>query len=483
MTRSAEPEPLLIRQAQLLGGATADVRLRSGEVWAIGDLVPVAGERVIDAGGGLLLPGLHDHHIHVAASAAALNSVPCGPPDVMDETALVGALAQPGTGWLRGIGYHESVAGMIDRDWLDAAVPDRPARIQHRSGRMWVFNSAALDLLLTTATPPATLEQKGGRWTGRLFDDDSWMRSALASAPPGFAAVGKLLAGYGITGITEMSPANDDGMVGHFAAEHACGALPQRVLIAGRLELGNRGLDPALALGPVKIHLHEEHLPPFDEIVMLIHAAHEGGRGVAVHCVTEVELVYTLAALREAGGHPADRIEHASIATEASVADLADLGLPVVAQPHFIAERGDAYRAMIPPDEWPNLYRLRSLRESGVVLAGGSDAPFGKADPWAAMAAAVTRKTASGHWLGESEALSPEAALALFLADPRDLARQRRIDRGLPADLCLLSSPWAAVRADLTSEHVRATLIGGRIVYNRINQAPAQRGPGINPPA
>ena len=33
------------------------------------------------------------------------------------------------------IGYHESVAGPLDRDRLDALVPGRPVRVQHRSGR------------------------------------------------------------------------------------------------------------------------------------------------------------------------------------------------------------------------------------------------------------------------------------------------------------------------------------------------------------
>ena len=57
---------------------------------------------------------------------------------------LVEALAEalhraPGEGWLRGIGYHDGIADRIDRTWLDRHGPDRPIRIQHRGGRMWIL--------------------------------------------------------------------------------------------------------------------------------------------------------------------------------------------------------------------------------------------------------------------------------------------------------------------------------------------------------
>lgn len=469
---------LLIQGASLLDGQAADVRVRGGRIAEIGRNLPRgASETPIDARGGLLLPGLHDHHLHVAALAASLASVRCGPPDVADADSLATALAAPGAGWLRGIGYHESVAGPIDRHWLDRVAPDRPVRLQHRSGRMWVLNSTGLDRLLASGlAPPESLDRE----TGRLFDEDAWARRALGGEWPCFATVGAELARVGISGVTEISPANDDASAAHFAAQRRAGALPQRVLLAGKPELGRHGLDPALWLGPVKLHLHEAHLPDFDIAVATIRAAHASGRSVAVHCVTRTELVFTLAAIREAGARPGDRIEHASITSDEQVAEIAALGLAVVAQPHFVAERGDAYLADVDPDDRPYLYRLRAFREAGVILAGGSDAPFGKPDPWAAMAAAVARRSAGGQIVGRQEALSPDEALDLFLADPRDLGRRRAITIGGPADLCLLTVPWSIARGRLSAELVGATVIAGRIVYQRIDEAPAERGVGAD---
>jgi predicted amidohydrolase YtcJ len=157
------------------------------------------------------------------------------------------------------------------------------------------------------------------------------------------------------------------------------------------------------------------------------------------------------------------------------VARMADLGLAVCVQPHFVAERGDRYLLDVEPRLHSDLYRLASLRNAGTALVGGSDAPFGGADPWAAMRAAVSRRTAAGSHITPEEALTPEQGLALWLADPADLSGQRALLEGAPADLCLLDRPWSQARERLNAEDVVLVLASGRIVHNRIDQAPVER--------
>jgi predicted amidohydrolase YtcJ len=194
---------------------------------------------------------------------------------------------------------------------------------------------------------------------------------------------------------------------------------------------------------------------------------------VAIHCATEVELIYALAALEDAGVRAGDRIEHAAVTPDFAIAQLARLQLAVVAQPHFIHERGDTYLVTVDRDSQPNLYRLRAFLDAGVALAGGSDAPFGGYDPWAAMSAATLRRTERGAEIGAQEALTPEAALDLYLRAPAALAVRRQVSLGARADLCLLDRPWREARTALTAAHVRATFIDGRQVFDRIDQAPA----------
>jgi predicted amidohydrolase YtcJ len=471
---------MLIRNAELYGFGLGHLRIAGGKVAAMGqDLQPGNDEVVLEAEGGALLPGLHEHHLHLLALAAALESVPCGPPQVHDAEELARALAlkaaEPqaasGDDWLRGTGYHESVAGDIDRHWLDRVVPDRPVRVQHRSGRLWILNSRGLECLKADADAP--LERIAGQASGRLYDADAWLRQRLGSRPPSLARVGRLLASYGVTGVTDTSQHNGPQELAYFAAEQARGHLPQAVLA-----MGDARLDGALAQGEVqpghfKVHLHENELPPFDALGDDIRRSHKAGRHVAFHCVTRTELVFACAALEAAGvdtgTYAGDRIEHASVAPPETLPPLAALarqGLVVVTQPNFIRERGDIYLREVEAADRPWLYRARGLLEAGIPLAAGTDAPYGDPNPWLALEAAVTRRSVRGQVLGADEALSPEQALALFTSpadQPGGPARQLAI--GVTADLCLLDRPWAAARAELGAVRVRATWRGGQQVW------------------
>jgi predicted amidohydrolase YtcJ len=184
--------------------------------------------------------------------------------------------------------------------------------------------------------------------------------------------------------------------------------------------------------------------------------------------VTRAELVFALTALRSAGTRPGERIEHAAVAPPELVKQIAELELAVVAQPHFVHERGDAYRADVEGADLPWLYRGRAFLEANIPLAAGTDAPFGDPDPWRAMRAAVQRRTAGGCSFGPNERISPEQALALFLS-PLGAAGSapRRVVPGASADLCLLDRPWCAARSELTSECIAATLAEGRLVFAR----------------
>ena len=119
------------------------------------------------------------------------------------------------------------------------------------------------------------------------------------------------------------------------------------------------------------------------------------------------------------------------------------------------------------------LYRLRAFLDAKIPMAAGSDAPFGGFDPWASMAAAVSRITQRGVRICESEALTPEEALDLYLRAPDALDQRRRVAVGTAADLCLLDRPWTEARKALSSAYVRTTFIDGRLLFDRIDQSPA----------
>jgi len=228
----------------------------------------------------------------------------------------------------------------------------------------------------------------------------------------------------GITGFTDTTPT---------AAPPP--ELPQRVT----------------ALGRRKIMLDDTTLPTVDELAATMAAI----EGVAVHCVTRVQLVTFLAA----GPRPGDRIEHAAVVPPELIGELARLGVVVVTQPNFVVERGEQYRADVDPDDLPSLYRCASLLAAGVKVAFGTDAPFGRPDPWAAMRAAVTRE------LGPDERVAPGVALRLFLGSADDPAAPKRVEVGAAADLCLLHVPLATALDELDAANVRCTFVAGQLLW------------------
>ncbi len=467
---------LVFRDVEV-GGRRADVHVADGAVAAVAPrLEPPRGAEVVEGRGGALLPGLWDHHIHLVALAAARRSVVAGPPDVVDERQLRDALqraAAAGSGrWIRAIGYHESVAGALDRRQLDQLVADTPIRVQHRSGALWVLNSTAIDRLGLEAVAHEGLERDAeGRLTGRLFGGDRWLRDRLAATeePPDLAPIGRELAGYGVVGVTDATPYERVHDLRLLADAARTGALPQHVVAMGGPALADVPFPSSLSRGPVKLLLADHSLPSLDDLTEWIGAAHAAGRPVAAHCVTRASLVLLLAALDDTGAAPGDRVEHGAVIPPELRESLVRHGLTVVTQPNFVAERGDQYLTDVDADDRPYLYPCRTLLDEGIPVGGSTDAPFGHPDPWRAIAAATTRRTAGGRRLGTEERLDPTAARVLFLGSPESPGgTTRRVRAGAAADLCLLRGPLADVDERTGAEVVRMTVIGGRIVHGAI---------------
>ncbi|ARE37741.1 amidohydrolase (plasmid) [Rhodococcus sp. BH4] len=462
---------LVIANCAIEAVAGLDIRIESGRISEIGHNLRRSGNDVLDAEGNDIIPGLCDHHIHLHALAAQRASVDCGPPFVRNSTELAAALNDSTgiNGWVRGVGYFESVSGELDRERLDRLHCARPVRIQHRSGALWILNTAGIEVTgLDQANHPGIERDSAGRPTGRIWRADAWLRDRIpGNTPPSLRAVGSELAALGITSVTDATPDLDVDGITAIADAMSKGDLPQRVHLLGApvsspspLEdvsgWATQSTSARLTIGPYKIVLADSGLPDLDELARTITECHRVGRAIAAHSVSRETLLILLAVLNEVGSIPGDRIEHGALIPAASIEEIRRLGLTIVTQPGFIADRGDDYLEHVERADQQDLYRCRSLIDASIPIAFSSDAPYGPLDPWTVIAAAQHRMTPNGIVLGGNETVDAARALDAYLSrsdDPGGPAR--RVQVGAPADLVLVSG----------SRRALATIIGGRQVY------------------
>jgi len=455
----------LIRNVVVDGGTRCHALIRRGRITGLSHEIADA-ELVIDGNGGRLIPGLVDHHIHLLAAAAALNSFDFGQMPGADAVSFDEKIRElAAIGPVRMIGYSDDSRPILDRRDLDELSGSVPVRVQYRTGGLWVMNSAALDLTLVPGSRvPAEFERdEHDRLTGRVWRGDRFIRNSVRAAAPTLEQLGKDLVRWGVTGVTDASETTtqDQAAIIAQAAKH----FPQRLCLMSGTSL-SAAHDAQFSVGPIKIMLDEHDLPNLDDVISKIGFARSQRRSVAAHCVTPTELAFMIAAFKSAGTLPGDRIEHGSLIPEDAIPVLKDLKLTVVTQPAFVFTRGDRYLRTVPADQHQDLYRLNSLVQADIRVAAGSDAPYGPANPWIAIRAAMDRRTRQAAPLGEREIVDLDAAIALYgaMSEKRDRSRQR-IQIGMLADLCLL-------RADVTwpeEDPVALTLIGGVVAYLRGN--------------
>ncbi len=461
--------PLLIRQAHCSQKGMIDILIENGQIAAIAEHLPEKG-KIVQAKGGAILPGLHDHHIHLLATAARNQSLDLN--DIGSEHALSEALSiaigsREPSKWVRGINLDAATLKRVDRKWLDSIAPDHPVRLKDRTGALWILNSLALDALSGLRLPDGFETDTFGKLTGKVWRQDAFLGSHIPSIPPSLSAISMELAKYGVTGVTDASVTTRQDTADMLANARRNGEIKQRLYLmsGGALVAPN---DQSFTASSIKIILDDHNLPSLESIVDKIRFARASNRSVAVHCVTEAELALAIAAWQQEGALPGDRIEHGSIIPLDYIDIIRDLQTTIVTQSGFVWSRGDRYLHDVETSSHDDLYRCKSLMDCNIEVAGSSDAPYGPLDPWVAIKTAAHRTTVAGNALGTQERVTPEQALNMYLGMPEAPGGPpRTIDVGSPADLCLLQKPLDAALRNLTSENVFMTIIEGEIVFHQ----------------
>lgn len=473
----------------------------------------------LDGEGRVMVPGMIDAHVHVMDMGFAALTL-----DLSDTTSLENALAKikafaeanPGRPWILGRGWNQEKWGLgrfPTAAELDSVVADRPVWLERADNHANWANSLAIQTAGVTAktADPAggkVIRDAKGAPAGVFVDNAIALVAKVVPAPRpedrdlALAKAQEVLLAKGVTAVADMGTkpadwtafrrAGDEGRLAIRIMSYAdsvetlelmAGPEPTGWLYNDRLRMGGIKLFLDGALGSrgasLKAPYADDHgtrglalLSPSQLRNLMSRAAMDNFQ-TAVHAIGDAANAEVLAAIAELSesykGDRRWRIEHAQILDPADIARMGQHGVIASMQPlHQTSDRLMA-EARLGPDRLAGAYPWRSVMAAGSKLAFGSDAPVEPADPWAGMAAAISRTDAAGEPFGgwfPQQTVSREAALAGFTADAAYAGfadgRFGRLVPGERADFLLIDrDPLFAAPEALRETKVLQVWIGG----------------------
>lgn len=489
-----------------------------------GDPAPYRPDYRIDGKGRTMLPGLIDAHGHVMSLGfQALTLDLAGTTSLAEAQARIAAYAKEhgNRKWIIGRGWNQELWGLgrfPTAAELDAVVADKPVWLERVDGHAGWANSAAMAEAGVTAksVSPAggRIELAAGKPSGIFVDAAMALVARILPEPLArdrdqalIKAQDALLA-FGITGIADMGTsledwssfrrAGDGGWLNIRIFSYSAGLDPILViggnaptpwLYGDRLRMGGVKLYADGALGsrgawlkaPYADSANNRGLQFVEDTKLrnIMSRAALDGYQIAVHAIGDAANAQALDAYSELQstykGDRRWRIEHAQIVDPADIPRFAQLGVIASMQPvHQTSDRTMA-EARLGPGRLKGAYAWKSLLVSSAHLAFGSDTPVESPDPFAGLAAAITREDAKGEPFGgwqPQERVSREEALAGFTTGAAYASfaegKVGRLAPGLWADFILVDrDPMLATPAELRGTKVLETWVAGRKVFTR----------------
>ena len=489
-----------------------------------GDPAPYRPDYRIDGKGRTMLPGLIDAHGHVMGLGfQALTLDLAGTTSLAEAQARIAAYAKEhgNRRWIIGRGWNQELWGLgrfPTAAELDAVVGDKPVWLERVDGHAGWANSVAMAEAGVTAksVSPAggRIELAAGKPSGIFVDAAMALVARILPEPlsrdrdQALVKAQDALLAFGITGIADMGTSLEDWSSFRRAGDGGwlnirifaySGGLDPILVIGGnaptpwlygdRLRMGGVKLYADGALGSRGAWLKAPYADSannrglqfvedtklrnimsraaLDGYQIVIHAIGDAANAQALDAYSELQSTYK--------GDRRWRIEHAQIVDPADFPRFAQLGVIASMQPvHQTSDRTMA-EARLGLGRLDGAYAWRSLKASGAHLAFGSDTPVESPDPFAGLAAAITREDAKGEPFGgwqPQERVSREEALAGFTTGAAYASfaegKVGRLAPGLWADFILVDrDPMFATPSELRTTKVLETWVAGRKVYTR----------------
>jgi hypothetical protein len=524
LLRAEEPEIILYNgniwtgdesqpraQAMAISGARFVAVGSSDDVLALA----TARTRKIDLAFKSVLPGFNDAHAHpVVSGVEHLRKVACDKDSIEKiQAALHQRASQTAAGqWVLGFLYDDGKTPRpLNRHDLDAAVPDRPALVQHRGGHTAFVNSIALQLAQVndqTPDPPGGRfeHDTAGHLTGFVGDAAMQVFFKLISEKntredyrQGAALISKLFTSKGVTSAcdADASPeavqgyqdARDAGELGmrvychvaarsldHFmAAGIHTGFGDEWVRIGGVKQYADGSISERTAwLSQPYIGISNNYvglqLSSRDELYETGRKAHAAGWQLATHANGDVAIdrilgVYEQIQKEIPKKDPRFRIEHCTLLTDTLIQRMR--ALQVIPAPFscYVYFHGDVMH-FYGQERTKNMFPMRTFLDAGLRPTDSSDYTASPSHPMMWLQSQLTRTDIQGNVWGANQRITlPEAircgtvngAYAAFEED-----RKGSIQPGHLADLVVLSQdPFKTEPSELLKIEVERTMVGG----------------------
>ncbi len=213
-----------------------------------------------------------------------------------------------------------------------------------------------------------------------------------------------------------------------------------------------------------------------------VRKAFRNGLQPAIHAIGDRALDLTMDAVETAAAEESPaagslpvRIIHAQVVRRDQLARLQNLPVILDVQPVFLCTDLHWIEDRLGKDRIQYTYLWKTLTDSGLILAGGSDCPVESYDPVKGIYAAVTRQDLNGFPPGgwnSGEKLSVYEAVCLFTKNiayaTGDEDVLGTIEAGKFADLTVLEEdPFQTEPERLKDIRVSMTFVAGEKVYER----------------
>lgn len=501
---SAHPhvEALAIQGERILAAGTSE---------KIASLAGPATKR-IDLGGHTVIPGINDAHYHlfVGPPSVTLQFKSNDPTWQEVKAALVEALPKvPKGAFIVGeFGPIVLEDAQATRAALDKLAPDNPVKLNCWTQHAAILNSAALKRLGVKEDEPDPeggrfVRSAGGKLTGLVLEFAKFRldrrMADLASEEEGLQQTRDFLNAavrFGITSVQNMSePVSPDNCVALFAKV----PTPIRVRVIrylltdknGRMKQEGRDLpanpSPLVSVSGTKwildgtpVERSAAMRKPYadqpstsgnmdfseKEMEEMLRESLENNDQLLVHIAGDRTTETFLNAMEATGGEAVwskrrVRIEHGDGVMPDLIARTKKLGVVVVENPTHFTLRGLLMKRY-GPERTELVMALRSVLESGVPLAIGSDGPN---NPY------LNIMLASVYPGKPREAITREQAVTAYTltAAYAEFAEKEKgsLEPGKLADLAVLSEDIFSVPPqDLPKTESVLTMVGGKIVYN-----------------